>query len=209
MMLILGWIIVSVLNWLLITTLINCRLMGLPIPALPKKHDPPEHLVTTRNRIDIQTNFECSAYSAAYLMRHYGIQASGEEIYKIMPYKIKSGYVYPKGIITLLKQQGFKATLHTGNIGQLKKEVSKNTPVIVFIKVNKNQNYLHFVPVIGYDEDYLYFAESLNELVNVTSMEYNRKVSISEFKELWNISELKMPLYRNIYITVSSNLKLH
>lgn len=202
---IMSWIIIPIINWLIIATLINCILMGLPIPTFSKKNYPLTYLITKENHIDIQKNFECSAYSAAYLMRHYGIRANGEDIYKIMPYKMNSGYVYPKGIVRLLKQQGFKAAIRIGNIAKLKKEVSKGIPVIVFIKVYKNKSYLHYVPVIGYDEENLYIAESLKDLINTNDMNYNRRISIPDFKKLWNTSDLKMPLYKYTYITVSRN----
>lgn len=207
-MIIIGWITCSIINWLVIATMINCILMGIPIPTISKKNYPLTHIITSKNYIDIQKNFECSAYSTAYLMRHYGIQANGEDIYKIMPNKMNNGYVYPKGVVRLLKQQGFKATIRIGNITELKREVSKDTPVIVFIKVYKDKSYLHYVPVIGFDNEYFYIAESLKELINVKDMSYNRRVSISEFKKLWNTSDFKMPLYKYAYITVSSNKKL-
>lgn len=202
-MIIISWIICSILNWLIIATLIDCILMGLPIPAFLKKNYPLTHIITKKNHIDMQKNYECSAYSTAYLMRHYGIQANAEDIYKIMPNKLKNGYVYPKGIVRLLKQQGFKATIRIGNIADLKKEISKDTPVIVLIKVYKNKSYLHYVPVIGYDKENIYIAESLKELTNANDINYNRRISISEFKKLWNTCDLKMPLYKYTYIAVN------
>ncbi|MGN6714671.1 C39 family peptidase [Anaerocolumna jejuensis] len=207
-MIIIGSITCSIINWLVIATMINCILMGVPIPTISKTNYPLTHIITSKNYIDIQKNFECSAYSTAYLMRHYGIQANGEDIYKIMPNKMNNGYVYPKGVVRLLKQQGFKATIRIGNITELKREVSKDTPVIVFIKVYKDKSYLHYVPVVGFDDEYFYIAESLKELINVKDMSYNRRVSIAEFKKLWNTSDFKMPLYKYAYITVSSNKKL-
>lgn len=203
-----SWIISSIINWLIIATLINCILMGLPIPKFSKMNYPLTYIITKENHIDIQKNFECSAYSAAYLMRHYGIRANGEDIYKIMPNKMKSGYVYPKGIVRLLKQQGFKAAIRIGNIAKLKEEVSAGTPVIVFIKVYRNKGYLHYVPVIGYNEENLYIAESLKDLINANDVNYNRSISVSDFKKLWNTSDLKMPLYKYIYITASRNDQL-
>ena len=203
-MILIYWIISSVISWLVIATIINCILMGIPIPTISKKSYPPTHNIRSENVIDIQKNFECSGYSTAYLMRHFGMQVNGEDLYKKMPNKMNNGCVYPKGVVRLLNQQGLKATLRIGTIAELKKEVSKDIPVIVFIKVHKDQSYLHFVPVIGYDEEYFYIAESLKELVNVEDMSCNRKVSISEFKELWNTRDWKMPFYKNAYITACS-----
>ena len=49
-----------------------------------------------KNKIDIQTGFKCSAFASAYLLRHLNIDANGDEIYNMIPHKMKSGYVYPK-----------------------------------------------------------------------------------------------------------------
>lgn len=41
-----------------------------------------------KNRIDIQTGYQCSAFSVAYLLRHYGIDALTEQIFIIkMPFR--------------------------------------------------------------------------------------------------------------------------
>lgn len=85
----------------------------------------------------------------------------------------------------------------------LKKEVSKGRPVIVLIRTWKNQNWLHFVPVVGYDEDYIFVAESLKELVDCNERYYNRKIAVNEFRKLWNTSMWKMPCYRNTYIIMN------
>jgi hypothetical protein len=73
---------------------------------------------------------------------------------------------------------------------------------MVLIKVFKNKNYLHYVPVVGYDEENLYIAESRSDLINTSAINYNRKIAISEFKKLWKISDLRMPLYKNTYFSV-------
>lgn len=45
-------------------------------------------------RIDIQTEFQCSAFASAYVLRHFGIDATGIKLYAKMPHKMKNGYVY-------------------------------------------------------------------------------------------------------------------
>ncbi len=117
-----------------------------------------------------------------------------------MPNKMKNGYVYPKGIQKLLSQYGFQVKYCTGNINTLKNEIVKGNPVIVMIRTYTDKNWLHYVPVVGYDEQYIYIAESLEELVNCDEPYYNRKVAIGEFEKLWNTSMAKMPFYRNTYI---------
>lgn len=139
------------------------------------------------------------------MLRHYGIDADGFELYTNFPSKSKSGDVYPKGIRTVLRNKGFKTTYYKGNIDTLKYEISKGNPVIVFIRVDKSNRYnLHFVPVIGYDEEYFYIAESLKRLVNCDEDNniYNRKVPIDEFKKLWDVKSIVTLFASNTYITV-------
>ena len=137
------------------------------------------------------------AFSTAYVLRHFGMKADGKELYTNFPSKVRSGNVYPKGI---------KTNYYKGNINTLKYEVSKGTPVIVFIKVLKDRNNLHFVPVVGYDKEYIYLSESLGHLVNCNddNKSYNRKVPIDEFKKLWNVKNINMLFYSNTYITADA-----
>lgn len=78
----------------------------------------------------------------------------------------------------------------------------------MMIRIQTDKNYLHFVPVVGYDEQYIFIAESLADFVNSNEQYYNRKILVKEFKKLWNTSMLKMPFYRNTYITISKNSSL-
>ena len=75
-------------------------------------------------------------------------------------------------------------------------------PVIVLIRVVKNKRWLHYVPVVGYDEEALYLAESLSQFVNCDGKQYNRRISTKDFLALWNTSMLKMPLYRHSFYVV-------
>lgn len=200
------FIIKTAILWIIISTMINAYLMTLPIPVLRKRDFPTNYQIKQNNRIDIQNNRECAGFSTAYLLRHFGIEADGEALYSNFPSKMSSGNVYPKGIRTVLRKKGFKTSYYKGTINTLKYEVSKGTPVIVFIKVHKDFNNLHFVPVVGYDEQFVYLSESLRQLVNCNdgNYSYNRKVTIKEFKKLWNVKNITMPLYSNTYITVKS-----
>lgn len=178
--------------------------MTFPIPVFRKRDYPPNYLINRNNRIDIQNKRECAAFSTAYLLRHFRVEANGNELYINFPSKVKSGNVYPKGIRTVLRKKGFKTNYMKGNINTLKYEVSKGIPVIVFIKVKNDRSNLHFVPVVGYDKEYIYLSESLKHLVNSAHDNkcYNRKVPIDEFNKLWNIKNINMLLYSNTYITV-------
>lgn len=199
-------IVRTVILWIIISITINSYLMTLPIPILRKKAYPANYQIQHNNRIDFQHNTECAAFSTAYLLRHFGIEAAGESLFKDFTSKTKAGNVYPKGIRKMFEKNGFKTNYYKGNIHTLKYEVSKGTPVIVFIKVQKDRNYLHFVPVVGYDTEYIYLAESLKHLVNCEDdcKSYNRKVPIHEFKKLWDVKRIHMLPYSNTYITVEA-----
>ncbi|MGE7925895.1 cysteine peptidase family C39 domain-containing protein [Viridibacillus arvi] len=200
------FIVRTVILWIIISTIINAYLMTLPVPVLRKRNYPANYLIQQKNRIDFQKNTECAAFSTAYLLRHFGMEAEGEALYTHFPRKTRAGNVYPKGIRKMLRKKGFKTNYYKGNINTLKYEVSKGTPVIVFIKVQKDFNNLHFVSVIGYDEEYIYLSESLRHLVNCDDVHksYNRKVPINEFKKLWNVKRIHMLLYSNTYIAVDA-----
>lgn len=118
---------------------------------------------------------------------------------------MKDGYVYPKGILKLFPRYGLKVKYCAGNIAALKNEVCKGNPVIVMIRVQVGKNWLHYVPVVGYDKEYIFIAESLGEYVNCNEKYYNRKIAIKEFEKMWNTSMLKMPFYKNTYIVVYKN----
>ncbi|MEC1177166.1 cysteine peptidase family C39 domain-containing protein [Metasolibacillus meyeri] len=200
------FIVRTVILWIIISTIINAYLMTLPIPVFRKRDYPTNYLIQQSNRIDFQNNTECAAFSTAYLLRHFGMEAEGEALYTHFPSKTRAGNVYPKGIRTVLRKKGLKTNYYKGTINTLKYEVSKGTPVIVFIKVQKDRNHLHFVPVVGYDKEYIYLSESLGHLANYDDNHkgYNRKVPINEFKKLWNVKRIDMLFYSNTYITADT-----
>ena len=199
-------ILISTLaNYLIITTIVDSFLMGalhFHFSIICRKK---EFVITKANRIDLQNGYQCSAFSSAYILRHWDIEEHGDNLYEVIPNKKKDGCVYPRGILNLLSQYGFNVKYCAGNIAALKNEVSRGNPVIVMIRIQTDKNYLHFVPVVGYDEQYIFIAESLADFVNSNEQYYNRKILVKEFKKLWNTSMLKMPFYRNTYITISKN----
>ena len=195
-------ILILAANYLIITTAVDIFLMGALSLRFSTDCGVKEFLITDENRIDIQTDFQCSAFSSAYVMRHWKTEASGSSLYRIMPNKMENGYVYPKGIKNLLRKYGFKVTYCRGNLNALKKEISRGNPVIVLIKVRTDKSWLHYVPVVGYDQNNIYFAESLPELVNCTDEFYNRKVDSREFLKLWNTAMIRQPLYKNTFFKI-------
>ncbi|MFJ5765044.1 hypothetical protein ACIP9C_06770 [Lysinibacillus sp. NPDC093210] len=83
------FIIRTIIFWFVITISINAYLMTLPILVLRKRDYPPNYLIQQNNRIDLQKNTECAAFSTAYLLRHFGIEAEGESLYTHFPCKTR------------------------------------------------------------------------------------------------------------------------
>lgn len=191
----------SSLGYLIITQIVDILLLGRLAWKFAGKRGVQSYVVEGKNRIDIQTDFQCSAFASAYVLRHFGIDASGIKLYEKMPHKMRNGYVYPKGIRELLQRYGINVNYSRGSLLALKQELQKGHPVIVMIRVRKDKDWLHYVPVVGYDEEYVFVAESLTELVNCQGNSYNRKIANAEFLQLWNTAMIKMPFYRNTYFS--------
>lgn len=191
----------TLINYVIITTIVNCFLMGAFRVRLSARCRKKEFLITQNNRIDLQTENECSAFSAAYVLRHWGMEENGNSLYEIIPNRHRNGTVPPKGIRKLFRWHGFQTGFYAGNLNALKNEVCKGNPVIVLIRTQADKNWLHFVPVVGYDEHSIFIADSLGRLANHEGPYYNRRVENKEFKRLWNTGMIQMPLYRNTYLT--------
>lgn len=198
-------VLIAILLYLIITTVVNIILLGALRIQISRNCKINQFLIQTENRIDLQQGVTCSAFASAYVLRHWGMDADGNQLYPLMPNKMNDGYVYPKGIQNLFPRYGFQVKYCTGNLNALKNEICKGNPVIVMLRTHPHQNWLHYVPVVGYDENHLFLAESLPELTNCSTTHYNRKVKNSEFKKLWNTSMIKMPFYRNTYMTVKKS----
>lgn len=194
--------IATIIIAFLITTIVDIIVMGSFLLKLSPPCSVSQFVVNKENRIDIQKGNECSGYAAAYLLRHYDIPASGTEIYQKMPYKTSDGCVPPSGVKKVLKSYGFRVKYCAGNLNALKREVCKGAPVIVFIRVRTDKRWLHFVPVVGFDEDNLFLADSASASVNCSGKVYNRIISTKEFLALWNTAMLKMPLYTHTFYVV-------
>jgi len=197
------WLVMGTfINIFIMINIVDMILMGNYQLLFSNKSKKSSFMITKGNRIDAQEGNSCSGYSIAYLLRHYDISADGNEIYSKLPNKMKNGYVYPKEVKRMLEKYGFRVKYCVGNLHALRNEVSKGNPVIVFMKVRKDKDWLHYVPVVGYDEDNIFMAESLAELVNCGQNTHNRKISNEDFRILWNTSMLKMPLYTHTFFSV-------
>ncbi len=190
-------------DYMVIVTVVDIILIGLPIPAFSRRTVKQHFLIEGNNHSEVQGKCECAGFSSAYVYRHFGMDANGMDIYEKMPCKGPKGYVYCKGIVKLAKRNGFRARLRTGNLSSLKNAVARGNPVIVMLRTKKGATGLHYVPVVGYDEEHIYLMDSVVGNRNEVTPYYNRKLTIAEFKKLWNISMLKQPLFFNLFFEIT------
>ncbi len=146
------------------------------------------------NRIDYQTDGKCAAYAAAYLLRHFGEEANGEEVFSEL--KRPFGFASAKSITDVLEQHGYQAKACHGSVDTLKRRRTEGHPIIVFIRIPGDT---HYVVVVGYDEQCIYLADSLAENANASGAQYNRALTTEEFEDIW---ETRTPLPNHIYIVV-------
>lgn len=211
-------IIRFIINAFIITTLVDIVLMGPVFPRFEKRARcakffvaPRPETVKTENGtyFEFQGEGGCAGFSSAFILRHMGEAARGGEIFKEVPHTYGKGIAFPKGITGFFKKRGIKMKACVGNLAALKNELARGNPVIVVIRSFVGKSFLHFACITGYDEENIYFADSIKDWVNVDAAKegepegdelyYNRIVPLTEFKKLWNTSMLKMPLYFNIF----------
>lgn len=159
---------------------------------------PKDYLIKRENYIDYQVHYECAGYSSAYVLRSLGKEITGLELYQSIANKNDDGTVSPDNLVEFLTNAGYHASLKTGTIYQLKHEVSKGIPVIAFVKIAPGENYYHYLPVVGYDQENIYTADSLKYKKNVENEYYNRVINISDFKDMWETGIFR----KNTYITI-------
>lgn len=154
---------------------------------------PESYMTSSENYFDYQPGLECAAFSSAYFLRSLGEEADGLTLFETFPGKIAEGGVMPSGIETFFTDKGFSAQLKAdGTVDTIKELISRTEmPVIVFIHVEEpyeSTHNTHYVPIVGYDKDNFYFAESLHQYANCkdeTGVQYNRKTDIPKFMKLW------------------------
>lgn len=199
-----GLLLIILMNYLIITSIVDIILLGAFSFRFSAGCHTEQFVITKENRIDMQKGFQCSAFSTAYVLRHFDKEVDGGTLYSVMPHKMKSGYVYPKGVYDMLRSYGMKVKYCRGNLNALKVDLQKGNPVIVMIRVQKDKDWLHYVPVVGFDEEHVFLAESLSELINCKNVLYNRRLRNEEFMQLWNTAMLKQPFYKNTYFVAKS-----
>lgn len=122
-----------ILNTFIVIQVVDMILMGCLRIHHAKKQIPDNYIIDTPNRTEKQGEFECAAFASAYVLRHFGIEMEGFDLYNKIPgkYKMTGGIVYPKGVRHCLAAYGVQSQYCRGNLQSLKEEISKGVPVIV------------------------------------------------------------------------------
>ena len=185
-------------------TVVNIILHGFPIPKVIRKCKKKAYMINSNNRIDYQQGSDCSGYSPAYVFRHLGIDIDGPSAYKQIPFKLWRGSVTGMGIILLCLKYKVKVMLRIGNIEALKDSVCKGIPVVVLTRTVVGSRWLHYITVVGFDEEFIYTADSMKEHVNSENTPYNRKIPISDFNKIWLTSKIYQPLMFNLFFEMKA-----
>ena len=200
-MMYLFWTLFYIIIAIFIVCLLDGLIIGFAMPAKKGQYKR-EFMLKTPNRFDYQGGTECSGFSSAYVLRSFGIEADGREFYARIPHKIPGGAVLPSVLSKELRKYGLKARYVKGSLETLKADLSEGKRIIVFIRTRTDKRWLHYVPIVGYDEDNVYIAESMNSLVNCEGAHSNRRLTNEEFLKFWDTREIYMPFYRNTYLVI-------
>ena len=146
---------------------------------------PSEYMIAIKNEIQKQGRYECGAYSTAYVLRSLGEDVDSKEFYDSLEPKGKDGSVPYEAMQAGAERYGYKLESGMISLAALKYEVSKGVPVIVGMEIAPGNSLLHFLPIVGYDDEYIYAAESVGIYANEKGDNYNRKIKTETFKELW------------------------
>ena len=195
-------VVKDIIHLFIVVTIVNVILYGLPIPKLIKKCRLSSYMIEGNNRFEYQQNRECGGYSTAYVLRNLGIDIDGLTAYNQIPFKLLHGNVSGIGIILLCLRYKMNVLLRIGNIEALKDSVCKGIPVVVLTRSVVGSRGLHYITVVGFDNDYIYTADSVKDHKNSDDSRYNRKISISDFKKIWQTSLIYQPLMFNLFFEI-------
>jgi len=179
--------------------------LGYLFLSIPKKDGidikyPKSFYLNKQNRQERQSHNECSAYSTAFVLRHYGNEISGLQAYDKMKFKIPfSGYVLPKSIVECMNTYSFKCRIFKGNIETLKSRLAEGKPVIV--EIGRGSKWQHYMTLVGYDSDKkeMYFFDSAKELRENANHSGNRTMTEEEFLKVWDNG---LPWFNHMYIAI-------
>lgn len=196
------WVIFCIICVVLLVVISDWLIIGVAKPVRGRREYAREYLLKEPNRMDFQKTTECSGFSMAYVFRSFGMEAEGNDIYTKIRHKMKNGAVMPRTLKKFIREYGFEAEYLKGNLQSLKISLCEGKRVIVLLKTRLDKKWLHYVSIVGYDEENVFVAESLDYMTNCEEKYYNRKLSNEEFLKFWDTGEWYMPFYKNTYLAI-------
>ncbi|HBO83857.1 MAG TPA: peptidase C39 [Deltaproteobacteria bacterium] len=100
-----------------------------------------------------QEELYCGPASLAMVLNFYGFKITQEEIAKEI-YMPKLKGTLNIDLLTFAKQKGFAAKYYIGNLDDLKANISRNMPVILFVDLGYDfYPVRHYMAAIGFDHE--------------------------------------------------------
>lgn len=157
-------------------------------------------IASENNFVEYQTGKDCAGYASAYVLRHLGEEIEGRHLYKEMSFKVGKG-VALGGVRKAFQDYGYDATSYTGTIETMKKRLTQGIPIVAFVTINDLGR--HYVAVVGYDEEYIYLADSTGAAKNIYQNNMmNRKLTYEEFEQIWQTNIYPV---NNIYTVIEGS----
>ncbi|MCR4875236.1 MAG: hypothetical protein K5923_05845 [Clostridia bacterium] len=186
-------IVIAVFAIVIIAIAIPANLLYTNADTIDVSDIPVEYKITNdKNYFEYDAVNFSPSFASAYLLRSLKIDAKGNDVI----IQEQFGMISPNAICSLFKKCGFNALSYNGTLDSLKKRLTNGIPIIVYMTI---QDQTQYVVLKGYDEEYIYLADSVLENINEVTLWYNRKITISEFERLWKTDS---PLKDNLYIVV-------
>ncbi|GEM_PF-661872 len=156
--------------------------------SLPQKDTiaanfPDSYLIETSNYFEPQGTNQCGGFASAFVMRHFGQDCSGEDVYNRLDAKLSSGYVLPQAILDYFDDAHYQIALYQSDLTRLKTRVAQGDPVIILM--GQGGSWQHYAVVVGYDEENIYLFDALKQTVSDNAY-YNRSMPTAYFEQLWN-----------------------
>lgn len=108
------WEVVKILiTAFIITNIVNIILMGALLPRFERHAKGGKYFVSPTAQtvrtpagsyFEFQQGGGCAGFSSAFVLRHSGVQIGGEEAFKDVPFQMKGGLAFPKGITGFFKK---------------------------------------------------------------------------------------------------------
>lgn len=163
-----------------------------------------------------QTLNNCGPYSVMAILNILRDEEKNPEILsKQMKWRIYKNLTFPQGVVNQLHENGIKTKEYVlktksneDKINWIKETVFQKKPIICLIKIH---HVLHYVTILGYDENGFMLYDSMQEknsenqrktIIDKECKEGNRYFTYDEFMQLWNDGGYKL-FFKNWAIVCS------